>query len=207
MKRREFLYQTAVAGLAGTLRTSPAVAAPDSRQATGVKVGEVSDSAATIWMRLTAMDARRADGVVRKGLPQPFPADLRIADLEGSCPGAPGRVRFVFSPSEDLRSARNTPWQAVSPSNDFTHQFRLSDLRPDTTYYYAAETADPSGRPHAPLRGRFRTAPPPQDPAAITFIMTTCQKYSQLDHPEGFHAPIGAAILHQRGRHRLLRFG
>jgi catechol 2,3-dioxygenase-like lactoylglutathione lyase family enzyme len=34
MKRRDFLYQTAVAGLAGALRTSRAVAAPDFRQAT-----------------------------------------------------------------------------------------------------------------------------------------------------------------------------
>src|SRR5512145_1702444 len=159
MKRRDFLYQTAVAGLAGTLRTSPAFAAPDSRQASGVKVGEVSDSAATAWMRLTATGARRSDGVIRRGPPQPFPFDLKIADLEGSCPGAPGRVRFVLSTSESLRGARNTPWQDVSASTDFAHQFRLTDLRPDTMYYYAAETADPSGRSHAPLRGKFRTAP------------------------------------------------
>jgi phosphodiesterase/alkaline phosphatase D-like protein len=154
MKRRDFLYQTAVAGLAGTLRTSSAVAAPDTRQAAGVKVGEVSDTAATAWMRLTATGARRSDGVIRRGPVQPFPADLKIADLEGSCPGATGRVRFVLSTSESLRGARNTPWQEVNAANDFTHQFRLTDLRPDTIYYYSAETADPSGRAHAPLRGR-----------------------------------------------------
>jgi alkaline phosphatase D len=188
MKRRDFLYQTAVAGFAGALRTSPVHAAPDSRQATGVKVGEVSDSAATAWMRLTATSARRSDGVIRRGQPQPFPADLKIADLEGSCPGAPGRVRFVLSTSEGLRGARNTPWQEVNAANDFTHQFRLTDLRPDTIYYYAAETAEASGRLHAPLRGKFRTAPRPQDHTPITFNMTTCQKYSQLDdYSEGFH--------------------
>src|SRR5262245_33052525 len=177
MKRRDFLYQTAVAGLAGTLRTPSVVAAPDSRQATGVKVGEVTDSAAMAWMRLTAAGARRPDGVIRRGPVQPFPADLTIADLQGSCPGAPGRVRFVLSTSDNLRGARNTPWQQVDAANDFTHQFRLSDLRPDTMYYYAAETADVSGRAHAPLRGKFRTAPRPQDLTPITFTMTTCQKY------------------------------
>jgi len=54
MKRRDFLYQTVVAGLAGTLRTPPVIAAPDTRQATGVKVGEVSDSSAIAWMRRNA---------------------------------------------------------------------------------------------------------------------------------------------------------
>ena len=116
MKRRDFLYRTAVAGLAGTLRPSPALAAPDSRQATGVKVGEVTDSAATAWMRLTASGARRSDGVIRKGPVQPFPAELKITDLEGSCPGAPGRVRVVLSTSENLRGARVFS-QAVAPRN------------------------------------------------------------------------------------------
>ena len=96
-------------------------------------------------------------------------------------------MRFVLSTSENLAGARKTPWKEVHSANDFAHQFRLTDLRPDTVYYYSAETAEPSGRLHAPLRGKFRTAPRPQDPASITFNMTTCQKYSHLDHAEGFH--------------------
>ena len=187
MKRRDFLFQTAAAGLSATLRTPLAAAAPDSRQATGVKVGEVSDTGAIAWMRLTASGNRRSDGVIRRGLPQPFPADLKIDDLEGSCPGAPGRVRFVVSTRENLANALTTPWQEVNSAGDFTHQFRLTDLSPDTVYYYSAETADPSGRPHAPLRGKFRTAPSPQDLTPISFNITTCQKYSQLDHADGFH--------------------
>src|SRR5262245_22067715 len=187
LKRRDFLYQTALAGLAGTVRSSLAMDAPDSRQATGVKVGEVSDSSAIAWMRLTAVGARRSDGVLRKGQPKPVPADLKIGDLEGSCPGAPGRVRFVLSTSENLAGARKTPWKEVHAATDFTHQFRLNDLRPDTIYYYSAETADLSGRLHAPLRGKFRTAPRPQDPSSITFTMTTCQKYKCLDHADGFN--------------------
>src|SRR5688572_19480818 len=187
MNRRDFLLQTAAAGLTSTLRTTQAAASQDSRQATGVKVGEVSDTGAIAWMRLTASGARRSDGVIRRGRPQPFPADLKIADLEGSCPGTPGRVRFLLSTRESLDSARTTPWQEVNAAGDFAHQFRLTDLSPDTVYYYSAETADPSGRLHAPLQGKFRTAPRPQDPTPISFNITTCQKYSQLDHPEGFH--------------------
>ena len=73
LKRRDFLFQTGLAGLAGTVRTSLAMDALDSRQATGVKVGEVSDSSAIAWMRLTAIGARRADGVLRKGQPETLP--------------------------------------------------------------------------------------------------------------------------------------
>jgi len=179
MRRRDFL-----AGLVGA---SGVAAGADSRQATGVKVGEVTETSAIAWMRLTAGGARRTDGLVRKGRPQPFPDNLRTEDLEGSCPGAPGRVRLVVSTREDLRGARRTRWEEVGASGDFIHQFRLAGLKPDTPYYYAAETAGGSGKPGEPLRGRFRTALGPGDATPVSFTMTTCQKYSQLDHPEGFH--------------------
>lgn len=176
MRRRDFL----TAGLVG-LRSLRAAEA-DSRQATGVKVGEVTDTSATAWMRVTEKGARRRDGILRRGQPQPFPGNLRIEDLEGSCPGAAGRVRMVVSRREDLKEAMRTRWEDVGAARDFARQFRLPGLRPDTEYFYAAET----GRGE-PLRGKFRTAPRPQDPTPVSFAMTTCQKYSQLDHADGFH--------------------
>jgi alkaline phosphatase D len=190
MRRREFLHRSSLAGLGYFLpgpRSRAADLGADSRQATGVKIGEVSPDSAIGWMRLTATGARRSDGVVRRGPPQPFPENLRIEDLEGSCPGAPGRLRLVVSTREDLNGARRTDWADASPASDFTRQFPLSGLRPDTVYYYAAETAAASGKLHEPLRGRFRTAPRPQVAAPVMFTLTTCQKYSQLDHEDGFH--------------------
>jgi len=187
MRRRDFLVQTSAAGVAAAVAPSLAWADPDSRQATGLKVGEVTDSTAIVWMRVTAGGARRSDGVVRKGRPRPFPAGQRIEDLEGSCPGAPGRVRFLLSKREDLRGARRAGWEPVAAAGDFSRQFPLAGLAPDTVYYYSAETADSSGRLHAPLRGRFRTAPRPREAAPVSFTMTTCQKYSELDHADGFH--------------------
>jgi alkaline phosphatase D len=159
----------------------------DSRQATGVKIGEVTDGSAIAWLRLTAKGSRLADGIVRKGRPQPFVSGTRIEDLEGSCPGAPGKARILLSTRENLSGALKTEWQNVDPAGDFVRQVRLDDLEPDTVYYYSAETSDPSGKLHAPLRGQFRTAPRPNDPASVSFAMTTCQKYSELDHPDGFH--------------------
>ncbi len=180
MRRREFV--TGLAALA-----LPGAAGGDSRQATGLKLGEVTDASAIGWMRITERAARRSDGVLRRGRPQPLDPKLRIEDLEGACPGASGSVRMSVAAREDLRGAVRTRWEEVRAAADFTHQFRLAGLRPDTEYFYAAETRRPGGRLDEPLRGRFRTAPRPQDPAPVSFTMTTCQKYSELDHPDGFH--------------------
>ncbi len=184
----------------------PAAAlAQESRQATGVKVGEVTDTSAVVWMRLTARAARRADGVVRRGAPGPFPADLKADDLEGSCPGAAGRVRLRLGTGEDLDRAADTGWADVDAKTDFTHQFKLTGLKPVTTYHYRAETAGPGGRPsHTALRGRFRTAPRPADRAAVTFTVVTCQAYKDVDHKDGFHIYEAMAKL---GPHFLVPTG
>lgn len=161
----------------------------ESRQATGVKVGEVTENSAIVWMRVTARPARNKEGTVRRGTPaRVLPADVRVDGLEGACPGAPGRVRVCYSEREDLAGARATPWVSVSAATDYAHQFQLTGLKPATVYYFSAETAGPGGSPeHAPLRGRFETAPPASRYADVTFTVITGQMYKDLDHPDGFH--------------------
>jgi alkaline phosphatase D len=182
MRRRAFLATAGACVLPGPRSYGQ----PDSRQATGVKVGEATPTSAIAWMRLTASRARREDGLVRKGRPQPFDPAIRVEDLHGSAPGAPGRARLVFSTREDLGGAQRTRWEEANPAADYAVQFRLTGLKPDTVYHYAAETQESSGRGHEPLRGKFRTAPGPGDRSPIRFTMTTCQKYSELDDPAGF---------------------
>src|SRR5262249_27585504 len=135
--------------------------AQEFRQATGVKVGEVTDSSAIVWMRVTAKAGRNADGILRKGPLMLAPAkDADPSKFEGACPGAAGRVRLRYGLREDLSNAQETAWADVSAKTDFTHQFRLTGLKPGAVYHYAAETSGPKGEPkHAALRGRFETAP------------------------------------------------
>lgn len=195
MDRRRFLSSLSAAlpaayGSAALHGLAPAAVAamdPDSRQATGLKVGEVSPSGALVWMRLTAAASRQADGELRRGPVQPFAEGRSTRELEGSTPGEPGAVRLRYASRENLTGARDTGWTAVSAQRDYSHQFTLGELRPDTEYFYSAETRSPGGKLHAPLRGRFRTAPAAESRQGIRFCMTTCQKYSQLDHPDGFH--------------------
>lgn len=181
MHRRDFL----ALGASVALLPSTGFAQRRIHQATGLKVGEVGPESAIVWMRLTKEAERKADGIVRHGGPAPFPPELRMTQLEGSTPGLAGMVRLRYATNDRLRGAVETDWVEITADTDFAHQFRLSGLKPATRYYYVAETSD--GGQHAPLRGVFRTPPEPNDVAEVTFAMMTCQKYSELDHAEGFH--------------------
>ncbi len=163
--------------------------APDTRQATGVKVGEVSQTSAILWVRLTARTSRNARGILRKGRPaKRLPSNISADALEGACPGAPGRVRLRLGPMEELEDTINTGWVPVTAKTDFTHQFRLSELKPGTVYQFTVDTADTFGEArHDALRGRFETAPPRDAYADVTFTVITGQAYKDVDHPEGFH--------------------
>jgi len=166
--------------------------AQETRQATGVKVGEVTDHSAIVWVRLTKEATRKTEGIVRQGrrprdlkkLPQP----VEVNKLQHACPGADGQVRLILSKNKDLTQAKTMGWVKVSAATDFTHHFPLKDLQPSTRYYYAVETSGPDGSPrHGALRGSFETSPPADGDTDVTFTVITGQAYKDMDHPEGFN--------------------
>ncbi len=168
---------------------APLCVGQETGQATGVKIGEVTGNSAIVWMRVTAQSSRNKDGLeVRGRRIQRLPSGVRVESLEGEAPGAPGRVRFRYGEQDHLNNAQSTEWAAVSPERDFTHQFRITGLKPATRYYYAAETSSPDGAvPRGALRGTFETAPPKDQPAEVTFTVITGMMYAHLDHRDGFH--------------------
>src|SRR4051794_30653125 len=107
VSRRQFLAAGAAAAVVTRGLAGAADAAPP-RQATGVKVGEVTDSSAIVWTRLTAATARNGDGRKVAGnirnVPQPAAVEDPAA-LAGACPGAAGRIRVRFGPRPDLTDA------------------------------------------------------------------------------------------------------
>ena len=201
--RRTFLADSATIAAASIITgqvTSLIANAAESlpvRQAMGTKVGEVTDTTARVWTRLTAAVERNhagpaIGGKVRKG--EPPAVNVPVADLEGACPGAPGRIRVHYSTAHDLRDAQTTAWVDVSAETDFSHQFALAGLKPTTMYHYATETSGPGGTPvHGTFRGRFTTAPSPSAPSELRFCAMTCQGYPDRDHPDGH--PIYPAML------------
>lgn len=189
--RRGFLAVSAGTAVAVPLACSDTSRAADEarpHQATGVRVGEITDSSAIVWTRLTASAERNVKGVVYPGRGKAEPAEVTVPveQIEGACPGAVGRIRLRYGTRADLSDARQTEWVNVSQQTDFTHHFSLSGLKPATAYHYAVETTGPEGSPkHAALSGRFETAPPADAPSEFTFCVMTCQGYPDRGHPDG----------------------
>ena len=172
----------------------------ESFQASGVKVGEITDTSAIVWVRMTEDSKPNSDGLVfdRRGGRDNSSARTNKdpATIKWAAPGAAGKVRVRYSDTPDLREFKETAWTTVGEDDDFQHQFQLFGLKPDTLYYYSSETKplDNSGE-HAAVRGRFRTAPRSDQPAAVTFALLNCQMFADRDHPDGFNMYPAALSL------------
>jgi hypothetical protein len=172
---------------------------PDGpHQVTGIKIGEVTQSSATIWTRLTRNTERAQSSIVRPPIryldpetgelvdPPPWPATpadlapvvqlpdgISVEDLEGAAPGAMGEIQVLFRP-EGADDWRSTGWQSIDAERDFTQQFQLSGLEPDTVYTIRTEgRRSGSEIASSSIDGRFRTAPPRDEPERVVFAAIT----------------------------------
>ncbi len=190
LNRRRFIQTTATAALAAPWLVRAAAAGPF--QATGTRVGEVTDTTAIVWTRLTQAPARNNEGVsfdkpkkgkaAKEKQEQPVPA---VHEIEGACPAASGKARVRYGLKEDLSDAVETRWAEVSADKDGIHHFKLSALKPGSTYHYLSETAGAEGVPSGSFKGKFHTAPDHATPTALRFCVMTCQGYQDRDHAAG----------------------
>ena len=133
-------------------------------QATGFKVGEVTDAAAIVWTRLTLREKRNPsdgpevtieyndddrDGGRRDRIVKAIRLGdgATVGDLRQAVPGVDGEARVQFK-SDAEQAWRSTDWQSVDPLGDFTRQFALEGLQPATRYQLRVESrgVDGSGR-------------------------------------------------------------
>ena len=118
LNRRRFIQTTATAALTTPWLSQAAAAGPF--QATGTRVGEVTDTTAIVWTRLTQAPARNNQGVMfdklkkTKGGKEPQQPVPPAHEIEGACPAASGKVRVRYGLKEDLSDAVETPWVEVS---------------------------------------------------------------------------------------------
>ncbi|MDZ7722228.1 MAG: alkaline phosphatase D family protein [candidate division KSB1 bacterium] len=183
-------------------------------QATGIRIGEVSDTRAIVWTRLTehekpvGLDApvpdvyyiqpktgklftreqcMATDGVRSRPDWQPlvqYPDGYDVDTIEGAVPGATGKVRVLYKPKQEQKW-QMTAWQAVSPLKDYTRQFVLTDLQPNTSYALKTECKSLKGKAGETINGRFITAPPLDESDRVVFAVSTGQKYKDQDAPGG----------------------
>jgi hypothetical protein len=116
--------------------------------ATGIKIGEVSQTEAIVWVRLTEnperigndaplpeikyKDPQTGEMVERRGRPDAtpvvtYPDGHTIKTIQGASPGMEGKVRLKYKASDDQKWTK-MDWLAVDLEKDFTYQFQLTDL-------------------------------------------------------------------------------
>jgi alkaline phosphatase D len=160
--------------------------ADDVYQANGIKIGEVTQDTAIVWTRLTASSDPHLPGIewadVRKPDGRsPVPDGKTLADMEAAVPGANGSVKLSYwyrgSPDEKF----GTDWVDVDPQADFTHQFRLTALRPGAICQLAVQCRSADGTMGQVITGGFRTAPAADQSRTVSFMVVTGQDYHRRD--------------------------
>lgn len=158
--------------------------------ANGVRVGEVDQDSAIMWIRTTA--APKADfdmlPIFTQGLGDgekdegEMPVDV--------LPGMAGEVQVQYMAVTDKDPAiLGTAWTPVDTTKDFITQLPLEDLKAGTTYtYFVRARPLGGGKATAGISGQFQTAPDSLDDRPIRFIVTTCQAVRSIDSgSEGHH--------------------
>ncbi len=170
--------------------------------ATGFKVGEVTSHSAIIWTRLTRnarrnsedrpmvkiLYAKNAQNKSRRNevVGLEYPDGTGAGDLPGAAPGMAGQVRVNYRPAGSI-PWQQTAWTPVDPKRDFTCQFTIDDLKPNSHYQLRVESRAATGDvPGESLDGKFITAPKPDDPARVVFTVSTGQAYKDRDLPAGY---------------------
>jgi len=194
LTRRDFLNRSRSLVAASSISPLVAADAVDAgpHQATGVRIGEVTENSAVVWTRLTRHPERNTRGVVipgrmddYRGRALPVPT-VPVDQLEGACPAAAGFIRLRYGRDASLADAKATEWMKVTEAQDGIRQFPLRGLEQGTVYHFASESSAHSGsEPGTVVRGRFRTAPPADAPAPVRFCVMACQGYPDRGHPDG----------------------
>ncbi|NUM53908.1 MAG: alkaline phosphatase D family protein [Candidatus Hydrogenedentes bacterium] len=182
--------------------------------ATGVKIGEVTDTSAIVWTRLTSTKDRIAEGgpnpIVKYRDPRTgetseedtgrnrapvveFPNGVTVDELDGAAPGHAGQMRVAYR-EQGLREWTETGWQSVDSQRDFTNQIKLENLKANTRYELRVDARAMDGTsPLSSISARFKTAPAKNATVPVTFTVTTGTEYNDKDAPDGFR--MYAAML------------
>ena len=182
----------------------PAPAA-DVYQANGIKIGEVTQTRAIIWTRLTRRPEIHWDGVAwpqvkskkverdggqtdyKYGASQ-MPKGHTLDDMEHIVPGATGQTRAIYWAQDNKNTKKATRWTDVDPARDFTRQLVLSNLEPDTEYaLMVLGRASRETPTTCEAKGRFRTAPLPDTSARVVFTVVTGQGFHRRDDEKNGH--------------------
>lgn len=122
--------------------------------------------------------SRDADRILKAQLP----AGATLNEMIGACPGKAGQVRLSYFPDGQRSILQTTEWKTTAAQQDFTAQWRLENLAPDTLYSTVVEARSvDGGKVTAAVNGSFRTAPAIEESKDLTFCFTTCHDFIRRD--------------------------
>ena len=170
----------------------------------GFHNGWADQTSIVLWTRLTKNPEGKRDGEAFM-IPTPeeherlnknaveeaiydaqIPAGLQLSDMDGACPGAPGEVKLTYFPENDADQQIETEWVRVDEDKNFTTQWRLENLSPDTHYFVKIEArAGAATAISDEIEGRFITPPAADQEKDINFCIVTCHDYMRRDSTAG----------------------
>jgi alkaline phosphatase D len=187
--------------------------------ANGVKIGEVTDTSAVAWVRLTATPDRNREGL-------PFvPGDVPIRDNN---PDSPDRVGMETATSESAYYRQVPEGKAlhemvdavegasgyvrvrcqsdggqkvfvggpVQTGSDYATQLLLDELTPNTRYSLTVEASETSdSEMSAMVETHFATAPAKSKPARVIFTVVTGSRWKTMDHADGHNIYVAMKAL------------
>lgn len=203
MKRRKFIKNTAAASTAMVLppfinrEKAPCFG-------NGVHNGWADQNSVVIWTRLTKNPELNAQGApfieLTKDQQKSFaglsdvsvlegsqiPSHLSLEDMEGACPGTTGQVQLSYYPENDPASKHTLGWAEVDASKNYTRQWRLDGLSPDTRYVVELRSRKTAGsQSENRMEGAFTTPPEATSPKEVSFAVVSCHDFNRRDHENG----------------------
>lgn len=170
----------------------------------GFHNGWADQNSIVIWTRLTKNPEGNADGAKflepsaaqHRKLNREANADsifkaqipdgLTLNEMIGACPGAVGEVKLTYSPLSNSENKIETDWVAVDAAKNFTTQWKLENLTPDTKYIVEIEARlNAKSKTSDKVEGSFRTPPSPENESDIEFCIVTCHDYWRKDTTDG----------------------
>ncbi len=115
-----------------------------------------------------------------------IPEGLTLNDMIGACPGASGEIKLTYYPLTNQDNKTETNWVAVDTAKNFTHQWKLENLNPDTKYVVEMEARrNENSKVSDKINGAFRTPPAADTEENIEFCIVTCHDYWRKDTTGG----------------------
>lgn len=167
--------------------------ASEPQQATGIRIVEVDQATATVWMRATRWSLPNLGDMAELKFDTPAPnhnmgprlPSSGVDGLRFGVPGVPAEVRASYRPI-GAGNWTDTEWTKVSSDSDFSTLVKLTKLTPDTEYEVRTFARAIGNETASATSGKFRTLPETDVEANFRIAVATCQDFPDRDGPHGF---------------------